>query len=674
MITIRLTHQWVRAATAPPAACEWLVTDGRGGYASGTLAGCNTRKYHGLLVSNLGAPANGRHVLVSGLGEAVEVGGVRYPLSGEAFRGGLPDCVLPTEFADLAIARWDYRLGAVSFTRELTLAADPGAVLLRYTLSGGDGDATLTLAPRLAYRRNHALSRANPFFRAAIETAADGFRIAPYDGMPALCVQVRGGVGLSVAGRGDWLRDVWYPVEAERGYDAHEDLFVPAAVTVSCRPGEAVYVALASAPVADVAAAWEVEGGRRRVRRRRAREFAAAQGASPVVTAVAECLFAAADQFLVTVPPARRTVIAGYHWFEDWGRDTLIALPGLSFVRGELADGFAVLRTFASYARGARLPNYIGPAGEAPSYNSVDAALWFFWAVQQYLAHGGGAGEVECELWPSLKQLLAGLADGSDPLIAMSGDGLLRCGDRGTQLTWMDAEVGGRPVTPRWGWPVEINALWYNAICFSTALARRFGDGSFRPPARPETVAAAFVRRFWVPELGCLADVVNEDGVSRDLRPNQVFAVSLPFSPLPAEMAAAVVGRVGAELLTPRGLRTLAPGSPAYRARYEGGTEARDHAYHQGTVWPWLLGAFGEASLRVNGGSAVERARWLAHLAGWAEHLCEAGLGTVSEVFDAEAPHAANGCIAQAWSVAELLRLLRLSAGPAAAVRQALRQ
>ena len=662
MIDIRLTRRFSRPAEVPPAECEWLVTDGCGGYAGGTLAGCNTRKYHGMLVANLAGAANGRHVLVSSLGDTVEIGGPLHELSGHAFRGAPSSCALPSEFSSRATANWTWRLDGVKVERTVSMTGVAGSTLIRYTRTDAPVPVRLRLAPSLAFRRNHTLSRANACLRPAIDPVADGFCVSPYEGMPSLRVRIQGGAGVAVEPRGVWIEKVHYACEEERGYDACEDLFVPAALTVDWPEGTPLYVALSTVPIADLATAWRREETRRRATRRRAAAFAETHGFAGDEAVLAENLCLAADQLLITAPPVRPTVIAGYPWFEDWGRDTLISLPGLTFARGELEQGLAILRTFASFAKGARLPNYIGPCGAEPSYNSVDAALWFFWAVQQYLACGGGRAAVHTELWPVLKQLLAHMADGSDPLIAMTADGLLRCGDRDTQLTWMDAAIDGRPVTPRWGLPVEINALWYNALCLCAGLAAQFGDTAYRAPVAPAAAAAAFERTFWLPELGYLADAVNEEGVSREIRPNQIFAVSLPFSALSTAQARAVVATVETHLLTPRGLRTLAPGHPDYRGHYGGGTESRDHAYHQGTVWPWLMGAFGEAYLRVAEDPAAARTRLREWLAAWVPHLCEAGIGSISEVFDGDAPHQPNGCTSQAWSVAELLRLQRLCA------------
>jgi predicted glycogen debranching enzyme len=387
-------------------------------------------------------------------------------------------------------------------------------------------------------------------------------------------------------------------------------------------------------------------------RRRKARV------ASPIEDSFAQSLAAASDQYLVSRSD-EKTVIAGYHWFGDWGRDTMIALPGLTLPTGKYEVARSILRTFAKHVDQGMLPNRFPEAGETSEYNTVDAALWFFEAARAYLAYTGDLKFVRDELYPMFAEIISWHARGTRYGIRVDGSGLLASGELGVQLTWMDAKVGDWVVTPRRGKPVEIQALWYNALCIIEDLASRFGDEAARKRYRHMAAAAqwSFNRLFWNEKLGCLYDVVNGGPPDPSIRPNQIFAVSLPHSMLPLDRAGSVVEKVKEHLLTPFGLRTLAQTDPQYRRRYTGGPTERDGAYHQGTVWAWLLGPFITAYIKVNGRSEEARRQAQAWLSPLEYHLAEAGLGHVSEIFEGDAPHRPCGCIAQAWSVAEILRV-----------------
>jgi len=366
-------------------------------------------------------------------------------------------------------------------------------------------------------------------------------------------------------------------------------------------------------------------------------------------------LVLAADEFLVrralADEPGGLSVIAGYHWFGDWGRDTMIALPGLTLATGRPEAARRILATFARFVDGGMLPNVFPDAGQAPEYNTVDAALWYVEAVRAYHAATGDDAALR-ELFPALEAIVRGYTAGTRYGIRVDGDGLVAAGEHGVQLTWMDAKVGDWVVTPRIGKPVEINALWYNALVAIADLARRLGRPSAAWQAMADRAAAAF-SRFWNAEAGYCYDVIDGPaGHEAVLRPNQIFAVSLPASPLSADRQRLVVDRCARQLLTSYGLRSLAPGEPGYQPRYLGGPRERDGAYHQGTVWGWLLGPFALAYHRVHGDREAARA----FLAPMAQHLAEYGLGSIAEVFDAEPPFSPGGCIAQAWSVAETLR------------------
>ncbi|MFA6412347.1 MAG: amylo-alpha-1,6-glucosidase, partial [Syntrophales bacterium] len=352
-------------------------------------------------------------------------------------------------------------------------------------------------------------------------------------------------------------------------------------------------------------------------------------------------------------------IIAGYPWFGEWGRDSLISLPGLTFCCGRTREGTDILTHLSRYERQGLLPNVFSEEDKSHAYNTVDAPLWYFWAVQQLLKYtGNNDAIIEKNIWPTLKNILRQFLHGTIFNIYMDDNGLLHAGAEGRSLTWMDACIDNRPVTPRYGYPVEINALWYNAVCFAAELAPRFGDQEFYFQELIPRIRQSFQETFWIEEGGYLGDVYHDGQLDRSVRPNQIFAVSLPHSPLDADQGRQVVNRVRDELLTPVGLRTLSPRDPQYRGRYEGSSRSRDEAYHQGTVWPWLLGHYGEARLKVAADREETRDALRLYLRAFLHrHFREAGVGCVSEIFDGDSPHRPNGCISQAWSVAELIRL-----------------
>jgi len=430
--------------------------------------------------------------------------------------------------------------------------------------------------------------------------------------------------------------------------DFAEDLFNPFVLRFDLRCRQQATV-IASTEHRDVARVIEYRQAEITRRRRAA--------VSSPIEDVTQSLAAAADQYIVSRGD-QKTVIAGYHWFSDWGRDTMIALPGLTLPTGKYDVARSILRTFAKHVDQGMLPNRFPDAGETPEYNTVDATLWFFEAARAFLAYTGDLEFVRTELYPGFADIIAWHARGTRYGIKVDPSGLLASGEAGVQLTWMDAKVGDWVVTPRLGKPVEIQALWYNALCIMEDLAQRLGDelGRRRYGSMAALAKWSFNRLFWNEKNGCLYDVVNGGLPDASIRPNQIFAVSLPHSMLSPERAKSVVEKVQEHLLTPYGLCSLAPSAPQYRGRYTGDPSSRDGAYHQGTVWPWLLGPFITAYVKVHGGSDAARrqaAEWLAPLR---DHLADAGLGHISEIFDGDPPHRPCGCMGQAWSVAEVLR------------------
>lgn len=632
------------------AALEWLETDGLGGWASGTVSGAHTRRYHGWLIAATKPPV-GRRVLVSKLAETVRIGGRRVELDANFY----PETVHPRGFERLErfergiFPAFEFRSEdeGADFLLKRTMAGVAGesSTVVVYELGSTSSPVELDLVALLAGRDAHALERAADDRRWDPVPLGDGVvRFDSRRGEPSVYVSVARSRFEAV---GEWHWNVEYPEERARGFDFREDLFAAGRFTVALAPGERVAVLLSTSDPSGRDGESLIAGERSR----RLGLLERAGFADPI----GRRLVLAADQFLV-----RRgdgwTVVAGYPWFSDWGRDAMIALPGLCLATGRHEEARGILRSFVAALDRGMLPNRFPDDGEAPEYNTVDATLWLFVAAWRYLEATGDEAFVRDELLPALDDVLAWHGKGTRHGIGIDGDGLLRSGEDGVQLTWMDARVDGRVITPRRGKPVEISALWVNALRITAALHARFGR-----PTRArvldglaETATARFEELFWnEPEKG-LDDVVERATYDASRRPNQLYALALPWPLLAGDKARTVLATVDEHLLTPAGLRTLDPEHPDYRGRYEGGPAERDGAYHQGTVWPFLLGAWADATLRCGG--ARGRARVRRHLETFANHLAEAAVGSISEICDGEAPHAPRGAVAQAWSVAELLR------------------
>ncbi len=504
----------------------------------------------------------------------------------------------------------------------------------------------LELRPLIAFRDYHSTTHENGAINGDAEQRPGLATLNPYQGLPPMHLAHNAG---EVRKTGDWYRNFEYDAERERGLDFAEDLFNPLVLRFDLdlrRPATII----ASTEQRDAA---QASGFRKAEIARRLKITAS----SPVADGFAQDLTSAADQYIVARGD-KKTVIAGYHWFSDWGRDTMIALPGLTLPTGKPEVARSILRTFAQHVNQGMLPNRFPDAGETPEYNTVDATLWFFEAARAYLAYTGDLEFVRGELYPVFADIIAWHVRGTRYGIKVDSSGLLSSGEPGVQLTWMDARVGDWVVTPRRGKPVEIQALWYNALCIMEDMAQSFGDepGQKRYRNMATVASWSFNRLFWNESTSCLYDVTNGAPPDPSIRPNQIFAVSLTHSMLPPERAKSVVEKVQEHLLTPDGLRSLAPTDLQYRGRYTGGPTERDGAYHQGTVWPWLMGPFITAYIKANGGGEAARrqaAEWLESLKG---HLADGGLGHISEIFDGDAPQRPCGCIAQAWSVAEILR------------------
>ena len=623
---------------------EWLEADAHGGFASGTVGTARTRRYHSLLLTATQPPA-GRVVLVNGVEAWLDVDGARVPLTMQRYA---PDVLYPDASAYLDSfdtspwPTWRYRIGESAMAlAEVFVAKESGETVLRWRLEGPATRAALHVRPLLSGRDYHALHRENASF--SFDATVDGERVhwRPYGDLPAIGATSNGAYEHAP----DWYRNFLYVRERERGLDDIEDLATPGVFHFDLAGGEAVLILHASAaddPPRErdaLALASQLDA--------RERERRAAFGSR---------LARSADAYVVARKHGR-TIIAGFPWFTDWGRDTFISMRGLLLASGRHQDAESILLEWTDTLSEGMLPNRFPDSGGLPEYNSVDASLWFVIAVHDYLATGHAPAATTTRLQRTVDAILEGYMRGTRFNIAADDDGLLRAGVPGVQLTWMDAKAGDWVVTPRIGKPVEVQALWINALSIASAWNARW------QPMR-DRAQQAFQARFVDPQTHALYDVVDaghEPGkLDRSIRPNQIFAVGgLPYVIVDDEIARAVIAQVEAHLLTPLGLRTLAPSDPAYRSRYAGGLLDRDGAYHQGTAWPWLMGPFVEAWLRVHGAAGV-RERFLAPLHAHLEHY---GIGHISEVADGEAPHMPGGAPFQAWSLAELMRVETLIGG-----------
>lgn len=633
---------------------EWLETDGLGGFASGPVALARTRRYHALLLRTAGSPSD-RFVLVNGLDAIVATPGGRVALSTQRY---LPGVDAPDGAGRIAAfsrdpwPTWTFLLpDGRSVRQEIFVVRGEAATVVTWTLLGEAGGTRLEVRPFLSGRDPHSTHHENPGFRLDPERQGDLLWWHPYPGVPSIAVKTGG----AYAHAPEWYRQFLYEAERARGLDDTEDLASPGVFSWDLADGPAVLILASPAP-GEAGGDFQRLGSRALASRWRQAELRRRRGFPTP-------LHRAADDYIVR-RGAGHTIIAGYPWFTDWGRDTFISLRGLCLAGGRLDTARSILLAWAGAVSEGMLPNFFPDGAARPEYNSVDASLWYVVAVHDYLearSHAGqpvGQDEI-IRLQAAVEAILFGYSQGTRYGIRADGDGLLFAGQPGVQLTWMDAKVGDWVVTPRIGKPVEVQALWINALQFGSRFSPAWGELAGR-------ARESFREKFWNGELGCLHDVVDVDfqpgRVDSSVRPNQIFAVGgLPFPLLGGEDAAAVVRVVERELLTPLGLRTLNPGHPDYRPRYAGGVRERDGAYHQGTVWPWLIGPFVEAWLRVTGGSAGDRAEARARfLAPLLAHLEHAGLGHVAEVADGDAPHTPGGCPFQAWSLGELLRMERL--------------
>ncbi len=638
-----------RALGAEPAFAaqrEWLVTNGIGGYAAGTIAGTLTRSYHGLLIAALEPPL-GRVLTLASLDAYVSYLGQTFDLTTHRRTGQSARACLWLERWRLegTTPVWEYALADALLEQRIWMAPGANTTYIRYTVLRASAPLSLRLDTLATARDHHAVAQVGDIPLQA-EPIANGLRIWPLAGGRHLRLLSDRGTFTPLGG---WLTDLYLAIEAERGQAAIDNLRRVGRLTTTLAPGESLLVVATTEPSAtlDSEAAWKLRADY---------EAALLERIDWTDDPFVRQLALAADQFIVERPVPGgmrgRTIIAGYPWFTDWGRDTMISLPGLTIPTRRPEVAADVLRTFVRFVDRGMLPNRFPDEGAAPEYNTADATLWLFEAVRAHHAAFADDGLL-AELFPTLEEIIDWHVRGTRDGIGLDrGDGLLRAGTPTTQLTWMDVRVQGWVVTPRSGKPVEINALWYNALQSMAGFAQRLCRPSERYQAMAAAARAGF-NRFWYTNGQYLYDVIDTpNGFDATLRPNQIIAASLPHSPLDRGRQQAVVRACTQALLTSVGLRSLDPAHPDYAPRYTGPLLQRDAAYHQGTVWAWLLGPYASAVYRLTGNRATTR-RLLTPLL---DHLSDGCIGTISEIFDGDPPHQPRGCFAQAWSVAEVLR------------------
>ena len=630
---------------------EWLETNGLGGWSGSSVAGSQTRRYHGLLIAAI-VPPTERMNLVSKLEETIIVDQDRFELSSNLYPN---ETIHPRGFQYIQqfkkeyYPEWIFEAAGVVIKKQVIMVHRENTVLVVYDVLDAPSSCKMEFRPFLATRGYHSLQKANDSINLQADFANDTLKAKPYQHSPEIFIQVPDS---QYSHDPNWFYDFIYSAERERGLDFKEDLFVPGVIQKDIQKGDRFIVIVSTEdPVGRNSQSLldnEVH------RRENLLE-------KPFSGQIEQILTLAAEQFVVKRDENLKTVIAGYPWFTDWSRDTMISLPGLTLYRKEFEDARKILAAFSRNVSQGMLPNRFQDNNEEPEYNTVDGTLWYFIAIHKYLEVTGDTEFVLKELLPVLKEIIDWHFKGTRFNIHVDKDGLLFSGESGQQLTWMDARIGNWVVTPRMGKPVEIQALWYNALLIFANLLEKNNQAEDASIVRLSAAHCknSFVNRFWYSNGGYLYDNIDFDGVrDNTLRPNQLLAISLPFPLIEGAPAQSVLDVIERELYTPVGLRTLPRFHPEYRSTYGGDILSRDSAYHQGTVWSWLVGPYIDAIMRVNKeGAGKEKAENL--VIAFGHHLEEACVGSVSEIFDAEYPHHSKGCVAQAWGVAEVLRVIK---------------
>ncbi len=624
---------------------EFLETNKTGAYCSSSLVLCNTRKYHGLLVARQPQIDDNSYVLLSSLNETVVASKQSYELG----TGQYPNTIHPQGYSFLQeyngdkIPTWIFEIGGVLLKKEMLLAENEDRVLVRYTCLKAKGSIDIKIQPFTVFRKIHQVGKSNEQVSLNSNTVENGIEYKMYPQYDSLFFQTSKKANFTAAS--DWFYNAEYLRELERGYDFREDVFSPGSFTAALTKGEELIFSA---------------GTKKSAAKKLGDFFSAELEKIKTVKNFSDCLEKAAAQFIANTKKGTE-ICAGYHWFGRWGRDTFISLPGLTLTMEKPAVCKSIIDTMLKDLKGGLLTN-IG-VGEEARYNSADASLWFFWALQKYTEYTDSSKKTWKEYGAKMKDILENYRKGTMYNIHMQENGLLYGGQEDVALTWMDAMVDNRPVTPRAGLAVDLNALWYNAICFSLEMAKLAGDKTFISEWKdiPARLQASFKNMFWSVDNSYLADCIDGNHFDWSLRPNQVFAISLPYPLIDGEMAVSVLQEVKEQLLTPRGLRTLSQNDRMYKGLYRGDQKERDLMYHQGVVWPWLLGHFAEAYLKIHGNKAKAFIKEIYD--SFAAAINEYGMGSIAEIYDGDAPHKAVGTISQAWSVAELLRIREMIKG-----------
>jgi len=643
---------------------EWLETNGQGGFAFGTVSGAATRRYHSYLTAALNPPV-GRYALVAKFEETLEINGEFFELSSNNY----PGTVYPKGYEFLTSFRldpfpiWTFRCGDILLEKRLFMPKGRNATVVRYSTSKHASKTKqkirLKVRPLISCKDFHTIIRRGDLPATGYKIQDGVIEMQPDPSIDAVIFFSHNAA--SVIPTGYWYENFQYLIEAERGFDYSEDLYQPFEMEFDFRRD--VSVIISTGRSIEAAAAAELEKSEINRRKKILQR-------SGLQTEFEKFLVLAADQFIVARGNGN-TIIAGYPWFYDWGRDTMISLSGLALVTNRNETARSILIEYTKYVSEGMIPNRFPDKGESPDYNTADATLWYFEAVRAYVEKTGDIELVETHLYKTLAEIIRWHLNGTRYQIRVDTDGLLQAGTPQTQLTWMDAKSGERVFTPRNGKPVELQALWYNALRSMADFAEVLGydNDRVRFDSLANLTRFSFNAVFWNADAGCLYDVVENGRRDASVRPNQLFAIALPHPVLERRHWRTVVDRVRSDLLTPFGLRTLSPADPNYVGRYEGPPASRDAAYHQGTVWAWLMGPFIDAFRRAYAEEKDVESESLGLLAAFEDHLKTACLGQISEIFDGDPPHTPRGCPAQAWSVAEILRvystILKKANGPA---------
>lgn len=620
---------------------ELIRSNKGGGYTSSTIIFCNTRKYHGLLVVPQPELDDDLHVLLSGIDESIINMGMTFQMGIHKY----PNLYDPkghkyiTDFTVVPHPIWHYQVGDISYQKEVLLKTGEDRVMIRYKIEKSSPGTVMRFKPYLAFRNFHRLSKANIYANSHFTPCKNGVSFRLYNSYDPLFIQFSHKANYVHAP--DWYYNILYLEEKERGYDYAEDLMVPGFFEIPVKAGDEFVI---SAGTSEASPATFKKA------------FSSEAETRPDKSEFRNCLFDSARQFICTDRNGKTSVKAGLHWFGQWGRDTFISLPGLTLTTGDKETFLKVIDDYIPDMRNGLFPN-VGK-GDRAVYNTVDASMWFIWALQQYVLETGKPKDVWKKYKGPINEILNSYRHGTLNNIKMHSNGLVWAGREGVALTWMDAVVDGAPVTPRIGYCVEINALWYNAVNFALELAGKAGDKEFAAEWKdiPAKTKQSFNQLFW--NGTSLADVVGENGADFAVRSNQVIACSMDYCMLDNEDSRAVLYLVKNELLTPRGLRTLTPKNPMYHGTYEGDQKNRDRAYHQGTVWVWQMEHFANAYLKLFGKEGVEFIEEIYN--GFEPTMAEDGIGTVNEIFDGNPPHLPRGAISQAWSVGALLRIEKM--------------